>query len=223
MPDDMIPDIVLEDNTSQRLPCVVVIDGSASMHGEPINELNKGLVILEEELKKDDTASQRVQLLVIRLGDDAKTEILVDWTDAIDFKAPKIIANGNTPLGKAMQLALNKIEEQKENYRNNNIPYNRPWVFLITDGVPNDRGWEDIASECRSAENESKVTIFCIGTKDADFEALGQFSNKNSMELKGLQFRELFLWLSKSASSGSKSAQGEEIQLPAANWGTVHT
>ena len=36
MPDDMIPDIVLEDNTSQRLPCVVVIDGSASMHGEPI-------------------------------------------------------------------------------------------------------------------------------------------------------------------------------------------
>jgi uncharacterized protein YegL len=42
------------------------------MHGEPINELNKGLVILEEELKKDDTASQRVQLLIIRLGDDAK-------------------------------------------------------------------------------------------------------------------------------------------------------
>jgi uncharacterized protein YegL len=72
--------------------------------------------------------------------------------------------------------------------------------------VPNDRGWEDIASECRSAENKGKVTIFCIAPTDADFEELVQFSNRNSMELKGLQFRELFLWLSKSASSGSKSA-----------------
>ena len=42
-----------------------------------------------------------------------KTEVLVDWTDAINFNAPEIIANGTTPIGKAMTLALEKIEEQK--------------------------------------------------------------------------------------------------------------
>ena len=63
----------------------IVLDGSGSMEGNPISELNQGLKVLEEELK-DDTASQRVQLLVIRLGDDDKATILTDWTDAIDFK-----------------------------------------------------------------------------------------------------------------------------------------
>ena len=82
---DTIDDIALQDNTSQRLPCVLVLDGSCSMEGNPISELNQGLKTLEEELKKDDTASQRVQLLVIRLGDDDKATILTDWTDAIDL------------------------------------------------------------------------------------------------------------------------------------------
>ena len=106
---ETIDDIALQDNTSQRLPCVLVLDGSGSMEGNPISELNQGLKTLEEELKKDDTASQRVQLLVIRLGDDDKATILTDWTDAIDFKAPSLEAYGRTPLGKAMQLALEKI------------------------------------------------------------------------------------------------------------------
>ena len=127
---ETIDNIALQDNTSQRLPCVLVLDGSGSMEGNPISELNQGLKTLEEELKKDDTASQRVQLLVIRLGDDDKATILTDWTDAIDFKAPSLEAYGRTPLGKAMQLALEKIEEQKVNYKSNQIPYNRPWIFI---------------------------------------------------------------------------------------------
>ena len=146
---DTIDDIALQDNPSQRLPCVLVLDGSGSMEGNPISELNQGLKTLEEELKKDDTASQRVQLLVIRLGDDDKATILTDWTDAIDFKAPTVEAYGRTPLGKAMELALEKIEEQKVNYKANQIPYNRPWIFLITDGTPTDEGiWQNTASDC---------------------------------------------------------------------------
>ena len=60
MNDKLIPDIQLENNTSQRLPCVLVLDGSGSMEGNSISEeLNKGLKVLEEELKKDDTASAK--------------------------------------------------------------------------------------------------------------------------------------------------------------------
>ena len=221
MTSDLIPDIQLSDNTNQRLPCVLVLDGSASMHGDPINELNSGLKVLENELKKDDTAAQRVQLLVIRLGDDAKVEILVDWTDAIDFTAPSINANGNTPLGQAMDLALDKIEEQKENYKNNNIPYNRPWIFLITDGTPTDLSWESKADRCIDEEKSNKVIIFPIGTKDADFETLKKFSTRSPVKLDGLKFKELFLWLSKSASSASRTEQDEEVQLPALDWGTI--
>jgi uncharacterized protein YegL len=219
----IIPDVVLTDNTSQRLPCVLVLDGSGSMGGQPIDELNAGLKILENELKNDDTASQRVQLLVICFGGDDEIEVVDDWKDALDFTAPTIEASGRTPLGAAMQTALEKIEAQKENYRAHDIPYNRPWIFLITDGEPTDLDWEDAAANCRRAEDDNKVVIFAIGTEDADFDALKQFSNRAPVKLDGLKFKELFLWLSRSASSGSKASQDTDVQLPAVDWGTVPT
>jgi uncharacterized protein YegL len=192
------------------------------MAGNPINELNEGLKILEQELKNDDTAAQRVQLMVIRLGDNDTVEILTDWTDAIDFSAPRLEANGVTPLGSAMRMAIEKIEEQKENYKDHSIPYNRPWVFLITDGNPTDLDWENAAAECRKAEADGKVSIFAIGTADADFEALKKFSGRSPVKLDGLKFKELFVWLSRSASSGSKASQDAEMQMEApSDWGTV--
>jgi len=224
MTDTIIPDLVLTDNTSQRLPCVLVLDGSGSMDGDPVRELNAGLKILEEELKNDDTAAQRVQLLVIRLGDDNDVEVVTDWTDALDFSAPIVEANGTTPLGKAMLTALDKIEEQKENYRDHDIPYNRPWIFLITDGNPTDLDWEDAAADCRQAEDDNKAIIFTIGTEGADFEALKKFSNRSPVKLDGLKFKELFVWLSRSASSGSKASQDTVVQLEAPDgWGAIHT
>ena len=220
---DIIPDIQLEDNTSQRLPCVLVLDGSGSMAGTPIEELNNGLKILEEELKNDDTASQRVQLSVIRFGGDDEVEVINEWTDAIEFTAPTIKANGRTPLGRAMNIALKKIEDQKVNYKQHDIPYNRPWIFLITDGAPTDLNWKQDAQLCQQAENENKVVIFAIGTEDADFEALKLFSSRMPLKLNGLQFKELFIWLSRSVSSSSKASQDTDVQLPAVDWGKVPT
>ena len=77
---DLIPDLVLQDNTSQRLPCVITDDGSSSMNGKAIKNLNIGLKTLETELKNDDVASMRVQLLLIRIGGHSDTEILTEWT-----------------------------------------------------------------------------------------------------------------------------------------------
>jgi|TARA_B100000315_G_scaffold258656_2_gene311580 uncharacterized protein YegL len=190
---------------------------------DAIRELNDGLKILEEELKSDDTAAQRVQLLIIRLGDDDQVSIIQDWTDAMDFRAPTIRANGRTPLGKAMRTALDKIEEQKENYRSHDIPYNRPWIFVITDGEPTDLDWEESAADCRLAEDENKVVIFAVGTQDANFDALKSFSNREPVRLDGLKFRELFVWLSRSVSSGSKASRDSEVQLPAVDWGKIST
>lgn len=212
-----IPNIQqLESNTSQRTPCVLVLDGSGSMGGQPITDLNDALPFLEKDLKRDDVARMRVQLLIIRAGGDAP-EILTEWTDAIAFNAPKLEADGGTPLGQAVELALSRIESQKEHYNELGIPYTRPWIFLISDGEPTDEGWESCAARCQSAEENKKVAVFAIGTESANLEQLGKFSTRGARGLKGLQFRDLFEWLSRSATAASRTSSGQTHQMAAAD------
>jgi uncharacterized protein YegL len=210
-----IPDVALIDNTSQRLPCALVLDASGSMSGPPISELNKGLRLLELELKSDDIASQRVQLLIIQFGGDDEVRVLGDWTDAMAFTAPSLEASGRTPMGMAVREALNKIQEQKARYDAHGIASNRPWLFLITDGDPTDANWDSSAAECRAAEEAGKVVVFCIGVGDAKLDSLRRFSVREPLKLQGLNFRELFIWLSRSTSKGSRAAQGSNVQMPA--------
>ena len=217
----MIPDLVLQDNTNQRLPCVVLLDGSTSMDGKAINNLNEGLSVLERELKADDIASLRVQLLILRIGGHNDVEVLTDWTDAIDFSAPLIEANGTTPLGEGVKVALQKLEEQKKRYKDNQITYNRPWLFMITDGAPTDPNWEKAAEKAVESEMKGKVVVFPIGTEHADFDTLNKFSSRGALMLKDLDFKELFVWLSQRVSAGSQTEIGSETQLPAISWGAV--
>jgi uncharacterized protein YegL len=223
MSQELIPDVQLQDNTSERTPCIIIVDGSASMSGDPILQLNQGLVQLEKELKADATASIRVQLLIIRIGDLDSVDVLTDWTDAINFTAPVVMANGSTPLGKGALVALDKIVEQKRAYDHNGISSKRPWLFLISDGAPTDPDWEAAAQKCQDAERSNKVVVFPIGTTSADLDALGRFSTRGSKQLDGLQFRELFVWLSRSVSSASKASPGTAVQLAPPDWSTAST
>lgn len=220
---NLIPDVALAENTSQRLPCVVVLDGSTSMaEGGAIEALNEGLRLLESDLKADDVARQRVRILVLRIGAPHDVEVVTDWTDAIEFEAPEIEANGTTPLGTGVRRALEEIEAEKARYRDNGIPYNRPWLFLLTDGEPTDLDWEASARECRAAEEAGHVSVFCVGVGDANIGKLAKFSPRQPLKLKGLAFREFFLWLSRSARAGSQAAPSDAIQMAApSDWATV--
>ena len=54
---DLISYVEFADNANERTPCVLVLDCSGSMRGEPIKQLNIGLKALEKELKEDIDAS----------------------------------------------------------------------------------------------------------------------------------------------------------------------
>lgn len=221
-----LPMVTLQDNTSERLPLVLLLDGSGSMGSSgAIEELNSSLRLLEAELKNDPIASQRVQLLVLRFGGDDEVETLSEWVDATDFDAPHLTANGSTPMGKAIRIGLVKLEEQKARYRSLGIPYKRPWMFLITDGAPTDGDWPQSAVQSRAAEQENKLVFFGIGVGPAaDLQKLAQFSTRAPVRLQGLKFRELFLWLSASVRGASKGALGTNVQLPPPNeWMEIPT
>lgn len=203
---ERIPYVEFADNANERTPCVLVLDCSGSMRGEPIKQLNAGLLALEKELKDDIDASSRVQLLIIKASGQDEVKIESDWTDAMNFTAPTMEADGLTPLGKAMETALQKIEEQKCLYDSCGITSKRPWIFLISDGEPTDYGWEDAAELCRYAQKNKKAVIHAIGTQGANLDKLAKFSILPPKRLTGLKFTEFFLWLSRSVSCISKAA-----------------
>lgn len=219
---NLIPDVSLEDNSSQRLACVLLVDGSTSMEGPPIDALNAGLRLLEAELKEDSTARLRVRLLVLRIGGSDQVDVVTNWTDAMHFTAPTIIANGNTPLGKGVRRALLEIEDEKGRYDAAGIPFNRPWLYIMTDGEPTENDWMQAAAECKAAEASNKVVVFGVGVENADLTKLGEFSSRPPMLLDGLKFHEFFFWLSRSTASGSKSAIGAPVQLPSVeSWAVI--
>ena len=210
---EMIPYVEFADNANERTPCVLVLDCSGSMRGEPIKQLNAGLKALEQELKEDIDASSRVQLLIIKAFGKDEAEVSSDWIDAMNFEAPLMEAGGLTPLGKAMELALKKIEEQKCLYDSCGITSKRPWIFLISDGEPTDYDWEIVAKKCREAQKNKKVVIHAVGTQDANLEKLAKFSTNSPKRLSGLRFTEFFLWLSRSVSCVSRAAPNTDDLL----------
>ncbi|GAA3916958.1 vWA domain-containing protein [Luteimonas lutimaris] len=225
MTQPVIPDVALVDNTEQRTPLVLVLDCSGSMGGAPINQLNEGLQLLERELKDDVIAAKRVRLLVIRYGGLDTAEVVGDWCDAMDFTAPTLEANGTTPTGQAVELALGEIEAEKARYKQSGIAYTRPWLFLMSDGVPTD-AWESGAQRCCEAERSHKVAVFPIAVGEGSHpDTLGAFCSRGTAGVKrlaGLQFNELFLWLSTSMQVVSQSKTGDQVQLPATDsWSTV--
>ena len=140
------------------------------------------------------------------------------------FIAPTILANGSTPLGAAVSLAMAKIEDQKKRYKTNGIPYNRPWLFVMTDGAPTDTDWEKTAVACKLAEKRKEFVFFGIGIGGADLGVLSRFSARAPALLKGMLFKEMFVWLSRSATSASKAAQGTNTQLASpASWTDIPT
>jgi uncharacterized protein YegL len=196
-------------NPEPRCPCILLLDTSGSMSGPPIQALNAGLQTFKDELNKDSLAMLRVEIAIITFGPVALKQ---DFVTAGQFTAPTLGTTGDTPMGEAINLALDKITERKQLYKQKGISFYRPWVFLITDGSPTDE-WQMAATRVHDAEAQKKVSFFAVGVAGADMGILAQIASRQPLNLEGLKFREMFQWLSTSLSSVSRSKPNEEVPL----------
>ncbi|WP_442484521.1 vWA domain-containing protein [Aeoliella sp. SH292] len=198
------------ENPEPRVPCVLLLDTSYSMSGQPIDSLNDGIVGFKDELVADALASKRVEPAIITFGESVT--LLSDFQTASTFVPPLLTANGSTPMGEAVHLAIDTLEIRKQSYKQHGIGYYRPWIFLITDGAPTDE-WEDAASRAKAGDGTSSFAFFCVGTPEANKDILAKFTSREPLTLDGLKFRNLFLWLSSSLRSVSQSTVGEDVPL----------
>lgn len=211
-----IPDVALKRNKSERLPCVLIVDGSTSMHESGASkELQEGLSQLEHDLKEDDDTIDTVQIAIIRMGGADEVAVLTDFVDAGSFVAPQIEANGRTPLGMAVDHAMKMIDDQKRRYRENGISYKRPWLWIMSDGVPTD-DWKTVAARARDAQASKQFTLWAVGIgPEADISILKNFTNGDRcFHLGTRSLKAMFEYMSASMSAGSRAAAGQQITLP---------
>lgn len=217
-------DIEFAQNPEPRCPVVLLLDTSGSMSGDRIDELNAGLASFKQDVEKDTTASLRVEVAIITF--DSSVHIVQDFVTMDNFYPPQLTTSGTTSMGEGIELALNEVESRKAIYKSNGIQYYQPWVFLITDGGPTD-SWQSAAQRVRQADADRKISFYAVGVQGADMNILGQIAPVNipPLMLKGLQFQELFRWLSDSMKRVSSSkVGGGQTSLPAiTGWAQTNT
>lgn len=215
----------LVNNPTARVPVCLCLDTSGSMQGEPIAELNEGVRLFYESIREDETAMYAAEISIVTFGETVR--LIEDFAN-IDRQpaAPKLSAGGMTPMGEAVNMALDCLEKRKQEYRDKGVDYYQPWLVLMTDGAPNGAASELIRAATRTSDLVlgGKLTIFPIGIgAGAEMSVLKRFSPRRSpLRLQGLKFREFFAWLSRSVSKTSQSMPGEEVSLePTDSWRTL--
>ncbi|MBF2018325.1 MAG: VWA domain-containing protein [Richelia sp. RM2_1_2] len=210
------------ENPEPRCPCVLLLDTSGSMQGAPIDALNQGLLSFKDELTKNSLASRRVEVSIVTF--DSNINVVQDFVTADQFTPPILTAQGLTTMGAGIHKSLDLIQERKGQYRSNGVAYYRPWIFMITDGEPQGEPEELIeqaSQRLQSDESNKRVAFFSVGVENANMTRLSQLTVRTPLKLNGLNFVEMFVWLSASMSAVSHSKVDEQVALPPIGWGSV--
>lgn len=188
------------------------------MSGAPINALNNGLQIFRDALSQDALASVRVEVAVVTFSSSIKVD--QPFVGAYEFEPPRLFASGSTSMGAGIIKALDIVRERKHVYRITGASYYRPWIFMLTDGGPTD-SVDEATRRLHAAESSKGVSFFAVGVEGANMATLKAISppSKTPLKLHGLNFAEMFQWLSDSMSAISQSQPGDQVALAPPGWG----
>jgi uncharacterized protein YegL len=192
------------------------------MSGSAINALNQGLQTFKDSLTQDDLASRRVEIAIVTF--DSKVNVVQDFVTADQYEPTSLSAGGATAMGTAIVTGLDMVQNRKTQYRENGITYYRPWIFMITDGEPQGEAKEIIdqaAQRIKTEEENKSSAFFAVGVEGANMDKLQAIAARAPVKLNGLNFGEMFVWLSASMQRVSHSKVEEQVDLPPLGWGTV--
>ena len=205
----------LVNNPTPRIPVALCLDVSGSMDGEPIRELNAGVQQYLTEMRSDDLTLYSAETAVVSFADEA--ECAADFNTADRLQVPELEAGGLTNMGAGLTLALDLLEQRKDQYKTTGVDYYQPILVVMSDGNPNGSRavMEEAVSRIRQQAEARRLTVVAVGIgPGADMDMLARVSPRQQpVRLSVLQFREFFAWLSRSVASVSASMPGDEPDL----------
>ena len=170
---------------AKPLPVVLLLDTSSSMNagGEQskILELDSAVRDMIKDFSHEEQLETEIQVSVITFGYNG-VQLALPYTNASKVQMKPLEAAGNTPMGTALRMAKDMIEDKETTPSR---AY-RPLVILCSDGAPND-DWEGpmdnfikdgrsskcdrMAMAIGSDANETVLKRFIEGTENPLFYA----------------------------------------------------
>lgn len=185
------------------------------MSGEKISTLNSAVNDMIQSFKTAGQGEVEINLGIISFGDGGASYDL-QLQPVAGISNMSLQANGGTPMGMALRMAKDLIEDKEI------IPSKgyRPAVVLVSDGEPND-DWEQPMNNFIGGGRSSKCERFAmaIGTSQED-PVLNKFlsgtENKVFLACDASKIRDFFKFVTMSVSVRSRS-QNPNALLPAAS------
>ena len=195
-----------------HMACVLLLDTSGSMIGEPVASLNRALQDFKEKVSMDEMAQKRVDIAIVEFNTIAR--VVQDFTPISQMEPITLQATGTTAMGAGINMAIDMVKERSRFYNSLGTPAYKPWIFMITDGAPTDDIYE-AARRVKEEENKGshgKLKFFALGVSGYEKNTLFSITNR-VMELRDTDFSGIFNWMSESMVAISVSRVGEEVPL----------
>ena len=199
-------------STPRPLPLILLADVSGSMEPEgKIETLNQSVRDMLSTLSDQEDMRADVQVCVVAFGGTARIHAKLQSAGSLQWA--DMPADGGTPIGAALSLAAELIEDKTE------IPSRayRPIIVLVSDGHPTD-DWKAGYDRLLLSERAQKADrlAMAIGS-DADEVMLEQFMSDSSIGVfhanDAAQIRQFFRYVTMSVTQRSRSANPNDSQI----------
>ena len=158
------------------LPLILLADTSSSMR-EWMGELNTAIRDMLGTLKEQESLKAEIHISFITFGNGG-ANLHTALTPVSNIEFNNFTEGGMTPLGGALRIAKEIVENREI------IPSKSyaPIILLLSDGGPNDDGWED---EMHRFINDGRSTMcmrMSLGIgRDYDYDVLKSFSSSGEV------------------------------------------
>jgi uncharacterized protein YegL len=195
---------------ARPLPVILLVDASGSMaEGGKIAALNQAVRDMLAAFSSSDDLRAEIHVAILTFGGVARVHTPLQPASAVRWA--DIQAGGGTPMGSAMTLAAELIDDREQ------VPARayRPTVVLVSDGQPTDdwtAGLKRLTQQGR-AQKADRMAL-AIGA-DADVEMLRRFLVDEKKQVfvaaDARRIREFFAFVTMTMTARGRSATPNDI------------
>lgn len=159
-------------SNARPLPIILLLDASGSMEGYRIDALNSAVKDMINSFSEEENIRAEIQVSIITFGGEAKLH--TDITPAKDIVWSDLVATGMTPLGGALDIAKEMIEDRG---KITSRAY-KPTVIVVSDGMPNDNWRQSLENFMQGRSGKCDRWAMAIGDA-SNKELLKEFVNND--------------------------------------------